>query len=671
MKNHLFVFASALTLAVQGETLLTEIATPNRSDFTGTVGIFFEVSANISVTDLGFQDADSDGLIATHRIGLWENDGGAQNQLASATVQAGTASTLSSGFRYESVTPIILSPGTRYFLGAEVIAGGDAWTDAVASPGFTATGDATGIESAFSFAAFGNATGLGGQNALRWGPANMQYSVTSAPDPNLTVSSSFDLGDVSAAAITPFSIPVSNTGASNTLNIDSITPAGVDGFSFTVDSFPTTLAPGASGFITGTFDPGGFEGPYNARLDIDSNHSGVTGTIDEVFLTANAVPDPFIGQAGSLAFVGVDPSTTDGALVQLINAGITQTLTITNISIVGPDAASFSLVAPPSLPLNIDPETSAAIQIQFNPANVAGDFTASLEVTSNTEGAAGTVTSTALTGRSILPSGTLIGYDGTSFTPRGAGPFTVGNLIEIGSTPITINSLGAQDLSSDGSGAPAADGFFGDVSVGLWTEDGATLLGSVIIPADGSGSTLLNSYRYSPLPSEITLAANTRYLIGARVGAGFEWFLDSDEAGVASPFVGDGIILVQARVALTGAALTAPVNNGNGSANRWAPASASFVEVTIPVDVADFSYDSADGASELAIKGAPNTTYRLVEASDLDFANPDQDPIPLTGATIGTLEGGNTLVRTNANGDAVVQFNLGTVKTATFIRAEE
>ncbi len=43
-------------------------------------------------------------------------------------------------------------------------------------------------------------------------------------------------------------------------------------------------------------------------------------------------------------------------------------------------------------------------------------------------------------------------------------------------------------------------------------------------------------------------------------------------------------------------------------------------------------------------------------------------PIPLTGATVGTLDGDQ--FTTDGNGDATIQFNLGTAKDATFLRAE-
>lgn len=86
-------------------------------------------------------------------------------------------------------------------------------------------------------------------------------------------------------------------------------------------------------------------------------------------------------------------------------------------------------------------------------------------------------------------------------------------------------------------------------------------------------------------------------------------------------------------------------------------------------ELVEFTYDPATGASEASIEGEASTAYLLVEADDLDFGNPDQSPVPLTGATVGTLDGNQ--VTTDGEGNATVQFNLGTAKPATFIRAED
>jgi len=81
-----------------------------------------------------------------------------------------------------------------------------------------------------------------------------------------------------------------------------------------------------------------------------------------------------------------------------------------------------------------------------------------------------------------------------------------------------------------------------------------------------------------------------------------------------------------------------------------------------------FSYNPGNGAAQVSIKGGANLLFRLVEAAHLDFTNPVLDPIPLTGATVGTLSG--NAVTTDGSGNATVQFNLGIAKNAAFLRAK-
>jgi hypothetical protein len=103
-------------------------------------------------------------------------------------------------------------------------------------------------------------------------------------------------------------------------------------------------------------------------------------------------------------------------------------------------------------------------------------------------------------------------------------------------------------------------------------------------------------------------------------------------------------------------------------------AQVEFFQLAKSPDIApsltSFTYDRSDpdGASQVIIKGIPGARFKLVEADDLDFTNPDQDPVPLTGATVGTLDGNEMIL--DANGNATVQFDLGISKAATFIRAQ-
>lgn len=89
----------------------------------------------------------------------------------------------------------------------------------------------------------------------------------------------------------------------------------------------------------------------------------------------------------------------------------------------------------------------------------------------------------------------------------------------------------------------------------------------------------------------------------------------------------------------------------------------------VTLTLSSFTYDPVSGDAEVSIAGAANTNYKLVEAADLDFHAPDRDPIPLTRATVGTLDGNE--VTTDSGGKATVRFNLGNGAPATFIRGEK
>lgn len=80
-----------------------------------TVGWFFTVNDPIVVTDLGFWDADQDGLDGRHEVGIW--DTATETLLASTFVQDGTASPLVGEWRYESIPNLSLAPGD-YVIGA-------------------------------------------------------------------------------------------------------------------------------------------------------------------------------------------------------------------------------------------------------------------------------------------------------------------------------------------------------------------------------------------------------------------------------------------------------------------------------------------------------------------------------------------------------------------------
>ena len=117
-----------------------------------TLGFSFSTSKTLTVKGLGLYDFNGDGLAASHDIGLWDSTG---TLLASTTLASGTGASLLDGFRFGSISSLVIGPGT-YSLGA-VFAdgsdpnffGGDGVLTSLAGVTFLASGYASGGTLAF------------------------------------------------------------------------------------------------------------------------------------------------------------------------------------------------------------------------------------------------------------------------------------------------------------------------------------------------------------------------------------------------------------------------------------------------------------------------------------------------------------------------------------------
>ena len=80
-----------------------------------TLGWSFRPLSEMQLTDLGFYDADGDGLLVSHHVGVWNSAGGL---LADVFVPAGNAAALQGAYRYVAVPLLTLLPGETYVIGA-------------------------------------------------------------------------------------------------------------------------------------------------------------------------------------------------------------------------------------------------------------------------------------------------------------------------------------------------------------------------------------------------------------------------------------------------------------------------------------------------------------------------------------------------------------------------
>ncbi len=243
-----------------------------------------------------------------------------------------------------------------------------------------------------------NLTGNNGITNVRlrvdsnWGNAYTGLSevmFTQFVDPALNAPTAFDKGTVSSLVTSPLSIPISNSGPAQTLNISSVSVEGNDASSFSVDAFPSTLAAGGgAGNINLSFNPLGATGLFTAVVKITSNRGGVPGTVTEIPITVTSAPDPDLSVASAVTFPGVHPSATRQMQIPVNNLGLTQALAISGVTVTGPDSDKFTIN---SSPTTIPAASAGNIAVTFDPEGVEGNFSAALEITCNDEGFEGTV----------------------------------------------------------------------------------------------------------------------------------------------------------------------------------------------------------------------------------------------------------------------------------------
>ncbi len=80
-----------------------------------TRGWDFSPTADISVSSLGIWDRNSDGLVNSHTVAIWDAAG---SIVAQTTVASGTVAPLIDRIRYAAITPVELTGGQSYTIGA-------------------------------------------------------------------------------------------------------------------------------------------------------------------------------------------------------------------------------------------------------------------------------------------------------------------------------------------------------------------------------------------------------------------------------------------------------------------------------------------------------------------------------------------------------------------------
>ncbi|MCB9879466.1 MAG: hypothetical protein H6835_17870 [Planctomycetes bacterium] len=126
-------------------------ASPQILDFDATRGWLFRAEEDVVLTSVGMWDHNSDGLLTSHDLLVWDSTG--TSQLLSAQIPAGTVAPLMGPpagpgrFRYHAVPPLVLHAGQEYVIGMQV-AGDDFLNDGITS--ITSSDQITWLEGRFT-----------------------------------------------------------------------------------------------------------------------------------------------------------------------------------------------------------------------------------------------------------------------------------------------------------------------------------------------------------------------------------------------------------------------------------------------------------------------------------------------------------------------------------------
>jgi hypothetical protein len=285
------------------------------------------------------------------------------------------------------------------------------------------------------------------------------------------IPSSIDFGLQAVGSASSNPVTVTNTG-NTALDVTDIALNGPDAAAFSSDLTPPfSVDPGSSVILTAEFSPM-TGGPKSATLTLSHNGDNPAVTVElsgqGEGLTAILQGSP------SLIDFGQQPlGSVASNVVTLANTGNT-TLDVTDLTITGPDAASFGFDLIPPFPVN--PGSPVALTLDFSPPT-EGRKSAALMISHDGDNPAVTVE---LSGQGV----------------------------EAGSVLYRVNAGGAQVAADDGSQPPWSGDLLSSPSpyVNTGAAGNTTFISGAVVSTDGSvpagaPSDLFQSERWDP-PSQ-------------------------------------------------------------------------------------------------------------------------------------------------------------------------
>jgi hypothetical protein len=321
-------------------------------------------------------------------------------------------------------------------------------------------GQTSVISVVFTPAAVGtrNATVLVTDNAAG-SPHSIPLAGNGIAVPVMTVlTPNLAFGDVELGQKSTKSISVKNTGDAN-LIISAVNFSGANASDFASEgnSFPITVAPGATATLNVAFTPAAL-GSRSASVGLTHNATGTASVV----LSGTGVQPSITITPGSLSFGNQLVRTTSATKNVVVSNSGTSNLIINNVTISGSAATEFSFTAV-ATPITIAPSASTTISVTFTP-DTTGARTASLVITDNATGSPHSVT---LVGTGTAPA-ISVNPETVVFANQRVNTASAGS-------PLSITNTGTADLvltSVTLAGTNAADFVVGSLSLPITITSG-------------------------------------------------------------------------------------------------------------------------------------------------------------------------------------------------------
>jgi len=419
-----------------------------------------------------------------------------------------------------SQTLTVMNTGTKSLTISGVSIAGSAFTmNALAVPMALAVGQSASVQTTFTAAASGPATGkiMISSNAPS-SPTVILLSGTGIPkSSNLTVSpASVSFGSVSVGSEATQSVRLTNSGSSS-VTISAISASG-PGISLSGLSLPITLNSGASASVNAIFKPT-TAGNASGTVVVAST---ATDSLDSIGWSA-------IGTAVSAAQLTASPSnvnfgtvatgTSNSTTIQLRNTG-TASVKISSVVTSGSGFTLSSL----SLPITLAPNQAATLTAGFKPA-ATGDFSEHITVTSTATDSPTAISLSGIGATTVAPALTATPSSVSFGTiPTGTTTTQTIRLTNSGDSELTISSLSTtgSGITVSGMAMPLniAVGQSANLTAALKPASAGAVSGAIKITSNVPGSPKQIPWTATAQASVVTLTSSTTKLNFGSVSVG-------------------------------------------------------------------------------------------------------------------------------------------------------